>query len=68
MIRASDAGARGISKVEISVNSGPWQEAELCAPLSNLAWVPWRYEWRLQKGEHTFTVRCFDGSGEGPNH
>jgi DMSO/TMAO reductase YedYZ molybdopterin-dependent catalytic subunit len=57
------AGARRISKVEISVDSGPWQEAELRTPLSNLTWVLWRYAWPLQKGEHTFTVRCSDGSG-----
>jgi DMSO/TMAO reductase YedYZ molybdopterin-dependent catalytic subunit len=57
------AGARHISKVEISVDNGPWQEAKLRTPLSDLTWVLWRYDWPLQKGQHTFTVRCFDGSG-----
>jgi DMSO/TMAO reductase YedYZ molybdopterin-dependent catalytic subunit len=57
------AGARGISKVEIRVDNGPWEEAQLRTPLSSLTWVLWRYEWPLQNGQHTFSVRCVDGSG-----
>jgi DMSO/TMAO reductase YedYZ molybdopterin-dependent catalytic subunit len=57
------AGARGISKVELQVDNGPWQEAELRTPLSNLTWVIWRYNWPFQAGAHRFTVRCYDGSG-----
>jgi len=57
------AGARGISKVELQVDNGPWQQAELRTPLSDLTWVIWRYNWPFQAGEHTFTVRCWDGSG-----
>ena len=57
------AGARGISKVELQVDGGSWQEAELRTPLSNLTWVIWRYDWPFQAGAHTFTVRCYDGSG-----
>lgn len=56
------AGARGISKVELQVDEGPWQEAELRTPLSNLTWVLWRYNWPFQAGAHKFTVRCYDGS------
>jgi DMSO/TMAO reductase YedYZ molybdopterin-dependent catalytic subunit len=57
------AGSRGISKVEVQVDDGPWQEAALRTPLSKLTWVIWRYEWPFQRGKHTFTVRCFDGNG-----
>jgi hypothetical protein len=35
----------------------------LRSPLSGLTWVIWRYDWPFQPGEHTLTVRCFDGSG-----
>lgn len=55
------AGARGISKVELQVDDGPWQSALLRTPLSALTWVIWRYEWPFQPGKHTFTVRCYDG-------
>jgi DMSO/TMAO reductase YedYZ molybdopterin-dependent catalytic subunit len=57
------AGARGISKVELRVDDGPWQPAALRAPLSPLTWVIWRFDWPFQAGKHTFTVRCFDGQG-----
>ncbi len=56
------AGARGISKVEVQVDRGPWQATALRTPLSQTTWVIWRYDWPFQQGKHTFTVRCFDGS------
>ena len=57
------AGVRGISKVEVSVDHGDWQPAQLRTPLSGQTWVVWRYDWPFQKGKHTLTVRCFDGAG-----
>jgi DMSO/TMAO reductase YedYZ molybdopterin-dependent catalytic subunit len=57
------AGDRGISKVELQVDNGPWQQAALRTPLSDLTWVLWRYDWPFQAGAHRFTVRCYDGDG-----
>ena len=57
------AGARGISKVEVQVDGGRWEQAELRTPLSQLTWVIWKYDWPFQSGKHTFTVRCYDGNG-----
>jgi DMSO/TMAO reductase YedYZ molybdopterin-dependent catalytic subunit len=57
------AGARGISRVQVRVDGGEWQDAELRTPISPTTWVIWRYEWPLQAGDHTFTVRCFEGDG-----
>jgi DMSO/TMAO reductase YedYZ molybdopterin-dependent catalytic subunit len=57
------AGARGISKVEVQTDGGPWEQAELRMPLSQLTWVIWRYDWPYQPGKHTFTVRCCEGNG-----
>jgi hypothetical protein len=57
------AGARGISKVEVQMDGGPWHQAELRTPLSQLTWVIWRYDWPYQSGKHTFTVRCYEGNG-----
>ena len=56
------AGARGISKVEVRVDDGPWQEAALRTPLSQTTWVIWRFDWPFRPGRHNFTVRCYDGS------
>jgi DMSO/TMAO reductase YedYZ molybdopterin-dependent catalytic subunit len=57
------AGDRGISRVEVQVDGGPWQAAELRAPLSHLTWVIWRYQWPFSRGEHVFAVRAYDGTG-----
>jgi DMSO/TMAO reductase YedYZ molybdopterin-dependent catalytic subunit len=59
----ADAGSRGISKVEVQVDGGPWERAELRQPLSELTWVIWRYEWPWKEGEHVFGVRAYDGQG-----
>jgi hypothetical protein len=47
----------------VRVDDGPWQEASLRTPLSELTWIIWRYDWPFQSGEHTFTVRCNEGNG-----
>jgi DMSO/TMAO reductase YedYZ molybdopterin-dependent catalytic subunit len=60
----ADAGARGISSVEVQVDGGDRRRAELRQPLSDLTWVFWRYEWIATPGKHIFTVRCTDGKGE----
>ncbi len=58
------AGDRGIDRVELQVDEGPWERAEILQPtLGPLAWVLWRFEWPLAKGRHTFRVRAVDGTG-----
>ena len=57
------AGDRGISKVEVKVDDGPWQEASLRAPLSGTTWVIWRFEWPFAEGNHTIEVRCSEADG-----
>lgn len=57
------AGSRGVSKVEVKVDDSEWQEAQLRAPMSDLTWVLWRFDWPFEAGEHTFTVRCSEGDG-----
>lgn len=58
------AGARGISKVEVRVDGGTWEQAQLRSPLSETTWVIWRFEWPFQTGDHTFEVRCYTTAGE----
>lgn len=57
------AGDRGVSKVEISIDEGPWQEAQLREPLSQRTWVIWRYDWPFADGQHTFEVRMVEEDG-----
>src|SRR5205814_10047581 len=56
------AGARGISKVEVRVDDGPWTAVDLRTPLSKTTWVIWRYDWPYAAGAHTFYVRAYDGN------
>ncbi|MDQ4077397.1 MAG: molybdopterin-dependent oxidoreductase [Chloroflexota bacterium] len=58
------AGDRGIQRVEVQVDDGEWEEAELrTPPLSSLTWVLWRYDWPATPGRHTLQVRATDGTG-----
>ena len=57
------AGARGISRVEVSVDNGAWQPAELRQPLSDTTWVIWRYDWPFEAGNHRMRVRCYEADG-----
>jgi DMSO/TMAO reductase YedYZ molybdopterin-dependent catalytic subunit len=54
-------GARGISKVEVSVDGGSWQETALKEPISPLTWRLWRLDWKGAKGHHELRVRATDG-------
>lgn len=57
------SGARGVSRVDVRVNGGEWQEAQLRSPLSETTWVIWRYEWPFEEGDHLFEVRMFEADG-----
>lgn len=56
-------GARGIQQVEVQIDQGDWQPAELRTPISDLTWVIWRYDWPFEPGDHLISVRCTDGRG-----
>jgi DMSO/TMAO reductase YedYZ molybdopterin-dependent catalytic subunit len=60
------AGARGISRVEVSTDAGrSWQRARLHQPLSSWAWTQWAYPWTpLAPGSHELIARATDGLGQ----
>ncbi|MEU4782297.1 molybdopterin-dependent oxidoreductase [Micromonospora sp. NPDC023633] len=55
---------RGIRRVEVRVDDGPWREAELAAVVSVDTWVQWSWRWDATPGEHTLSVRATDVTGE----
>jgi hypothetical protein len=57
------AQRRGIKAVEVSVDSGPWQRAELLPVASIDTWVQWSYVWRATAGPHSLAVRATDATG-----
>jgi DMSO/TMAO reductase YedYZ molybdopterin-dependent catalytic subunit len=54
---------RGVSKVEVRVDDGPWQPATLLPVPSVDTWVQWRFDWAATAGSHTLAVRATDGTG-----
>ncbi len=58
------AQSRGIEKVEIQVDDGEWNRAELATVPSPDTWRLWQWDWKkATKGKHTLTVRATDGDG-----
>ncbi|WP_435971754.1 sulfite oxidase [Streptomyces sp. Qhu_M48] len=55
---------RGISRVEVRVDDGVWQDAELAAQDTRDTWRQWSFRWRTTPGGHTLTVRATDGTGQ----
>jgi DMSO/TMAO reductase YedYZ molybdopterin-dependent catalytic subunit len=50
----------GIEKVELQVDDGPWNEAELADAISVDTWVQWRYRGDVGSGDHILRVRATD--------
>ncbi|WP_123678291.1 molybdopterin-dependent oxidoreductase [Couchioplanes caeruleus] len=55
---------RGVTRVEIQVDAGPWTEASLAPTVSADTWVQWSYRWEATRGSHTIRVRATDADGE----
>jgi len=54
----------GITKVEVRVDDGEWEEAELASVPSDDTWVQWRWEWDAHRGDHRLEVRATDKAGD----
>ena len=57
------AQRRGIEKVEVRVDDGPWQEATLGPDGGTDYWRQWTWTWEAKSGRHNLTVRATDGTG-----
>lgn len=55
---------RGIRRVEVRVDDGPWQEARLAEQATSDTWRQWSFPWQPTSGGHHLTVRATDGTGE----
>ncbi len=54
---------RGVDRVEVRVDDGPWQEAHLAAEYTRDTWRQWSFPWQATSGGHTLTVRATDRTG-----
>jgi hypothetical protein len=55
--------SRGITKVEVRVDRGEWQEAELGAEDGVDTWRQWVWYWDATEGNHAIEVRATDAEG-----
>jgi DMSO/TMAO reductase YedYZ molybdopterin-dependent catalytic subunit len=54
---------RGIDRVELRVDQGPWQPAELAPEYAVDTWRQWRFAWEARPTRHTLQVRAMDRTG-----
>ncbi|MFF8806159.1 molybdopterin-dependent oxidoreductase [Streptomyces omiyaensis] len=57
------AQRRGVTRVQIRVDDGPWRDADLAARAGVDTWRQWSYRWDATPGGHTLAVRATDGTG-----
>jgi DMSO/TMAO reductase YedYZ molybdopterin-dependent catalytic subunit len=53
----------GISAVEVQVDGGPWQAAQLAGAPSADTWVQWAASVEVEPGQHLVRVRATDNDG-----
>ena len=54
---------RGVARVEVQVDDGPWRTARLGGAPSDDTWRQWVLVWKADPGRHTLRVRATDGTG-----
>jgi DMSO/TMAO reductase YedYZ molybdopterin-dependent catalytic subunit len=57
------AQTRGIIKVEVQIDGGPWTEAVLSAEASVVTWRQWSFDWDATPGPHYIKARATDATG-----
>ena len=50
--------------VEVQIDDGQWQEAELGPDVGNDYWRQWFFRWQARPGPHTVSARVTSGDGE----
>jgi DMSO/TMAO reductase YedYZ molybdopterin-dependent catalytic subunit len=53
----------GIERVEVMIDDGEWQPAELSTPVNADTWVQWHLPWQAEPGPHYLAVRAIDAEG-----
>ena len=53
----------GIEAVEVALDGGDWQPAEISHPPTDDAWVQWAAAVKVAPGDHTVRVRATDRNG-----
>ncbi|MFT4082311.1 MAG: molybdopterin-dependent oxidoreductase [Nocardioides sp.] len=54
----------GVRRVEVRVDGGSWQHAQLGPRVAGDYWRQWFWHWAATPGSHTLSCRAVDGAGE----
>ncbi len=54
---------RGISRVQVQVDGGAWQDAKLGPDVGLDYWRQWYLPWQAPSGTHRIAARAWDGAG-----
>ena len=56
---------RGVAGVEVRIDDGPWQQAQITRPISKATWLQWTFPWTAANdGRHGIEVRATDDTGD----
>ncbi|WP_081733575.1 molybdopterin-dependent oxidoreductase [Paenarthrobacter nicotinovorans] len=55
---------RGVSRVELRLNRGPWKQATLAGGISTDTWYQWQLGVELSPGDYEVQVRATDSTGQ----
>ncbi len=58
------AQQRGIGRIEVRIDGGPWQEAKLGPEVNLDYWRQWYLPWEAKSGSHQLAVRATTKDGE----
>lgn len=53
----------GVGKVEVRIDGGSWQAAQLAGTTGPDTWRQWKYDWAATPGSHEIAVRATDARG-----
>ncbi|WP_199424178.1 molybdopterin-dependent oxidoreductase [Actinotalea solisilvae] len=54
---------RGVTGVEVQVDEGAWEAADVATEISVDTWRQWSWTWRAEPGRHVLRVRASDPEG-----
>ena len=54
---------RGVSRVQVQVDDGPWQDTRLGPDVGLDYWRQWYLPWDASAGRHRLSARAYDGAG-----
>jgi DMSO/TMAO reductase YedYZ molybdopterin-dependent catalytic subunit len=57
------APTRGIERVEVQIDGGPWQQATLGPSAGHDYWRQWYFPWHAESGSHQISSRATDRKG-----